>query len=67
MSKRRRRLQQTLPLKDRLISFATEAREKAKSMPPGAEKEDLLRRARQADTTSRLDDWINSRGLQSPK
>lgn len=64
---KRRRFKQTQPLKDRLASYAKDVREKAEVMPPCAEKDDLLRRARQADTASQLDEWINSPGLQPPK
>ena len=63
----RRGSKQTASLQDRLASFAKNVREKASLLPPGAEKDDLLRKARQADTASHLDDWVNSPGLQSPK
>ena len=66
MSKRRR-YKQTTPLQDRLASFAEEAREKASRLPEGCEKEDMLRKARQADTAAHLDDWMSSPGLQPPK
>jgi hypothetical protein len=63
---KRRRLDQSIPLKDRLASFAKELREKASRLRPGAEKDDLLRRARRADTASHLDDWASSPGLRPP-
>jgi hypothetical protein len=63
----RRRFTQKLSLTDRLKLFARAAREKASLLPPGAEKDELLRKARQADTTAHLDDWVNSPGLQPPK
>jgi hypothetical protein len=31
------------------------------------ERDDVLRKARQADTAAHLDDWANSPGLQAPK
>jgi hypothetical protein len=64
---KRRRCKQSQSLKDRLVSFAKDVREKASLMPPGAEQNDLLLRARQADTASHLNEWLNSPGLQSPK
>jgi hypothetical protein len=64
---RRRRFKQITSLKDRLASFAKEVREKASLLPPGEERTDLLRRARQADTASHLDEWVNSPGLQPPR
>ena len=63
----RRRFIQTASLKDRLIAFAAEARTKAAKLAPGIERDDLLRKARQADTASHLDEWANSPGLQPPK
>jgi leucyl aminopeptidase len=63
----RRRSKQSESLQDRLMKFAKEAREKASRLPPGSEREDMLRKARQADTASHMNDWINSLELQSPK
>jgi hypothetical protein len=59
-----RHLKENDYLQDRLASFAKEARAKAWVLPPGTEKDDLLRRARQADTAAHLDDWLNSPGLR---
>ena len=64
---KRRRTKQTIPLKDRLAAFAKEMVEQASLLPPGEEKDDMLRRARRADTASHLDDWANSLELQPPK
>ena len=63
----RRRIKQTTPLSERLALFAEEARERAAALPPGLERDDLLRRARQAETALHVDEWIGSPGLQSPK
>ena len=41
-----------LPLRDRLASFAKDTRERAASLPAGNERDELLRKARQADTAS---------------
>ena len=65
--KRRPRLPQPISLKDRLASFAKEVRDKAAGLRPGPERDALLKKARQADTASHLDDWANSAGLQPPK
>lgn len=64
---KRRRIKQTLSLQDRLAAFAREARERASNLPAGLMRDDMLRRARQADTAAHLDEWINSPGLQPPK
>jgi hypothetical protein len=63
----RRRFKQNLSLHDRLATWAKEVREQAEVLPPGPEREALLKRASQADTACHLDDWANSRGLQPPK
>jgi hypothetical protein len=63
---KRRRFRQTESLQDRLAAFAREAREQAAILPPGPDKEDLLKRARQAETASHIDEWANSSGLQAP-
>jgi hypothetical protein len=64
---KRRRFEQTISLHDRLESFAKDARDKAVLLPPGAEKDDLLKLARQADTASHIEGWVNSPGLRSPR
>jgi hypothetical protein len=66
MSKRNRSKPRTT-IQERLTAFALDLREKASLLPPGAEKDDMIRRARQAETTSHLDEWVNSPGLQPPK
>ena len=53
--------------KDHPTLFAKENRDKAVQLPPGPEKDALLKKARQADTASKIDEWANSRGLQPPK
>ena len=63
----RRRFKQETPPQNRLAMFAEEMREKAAGLAPSLERDDLLRRARQADTASHAEDWANSPGLQPPK
>ena len=63
---KRRRFRQTVSLQDRLVAFAKEARERASKLPPGQRRDDLMRKARQADTASHMDEWVRS-GLQPPK
>lgn len=62
----RRRFKQTIFVKDRLISFAQQARERARLLT-GTERDALLKKARQADTAAHIEDWVNSPGLQPPK
>ena len=67
MTKQRRRFKQTESFQARLAAFAQRLRQKASRLPAGLEKEGLLRRARQADTATHIDGWLNSAGLQPPK
>jgi hypothetical protein len=67
MVMQRRRFTQTTSLKERLASFARDVREKASQLKPGPEKDELLKKARQADTAAHLDEWASSPGLQPPK
>jgi len=56
---RRRRFKQASSLRERLAEWAKEVREQAAHLPPGRDREALLKKARQADTASELDDWAN--------
>jgi hypothetical protein len=62
----RHRIKQTESLSDRVAAFAAETREKANLLPPGPERDALLKKIRQAETASRLDEWASSPGLQPP-
>jgi hypothetical protein len=64
---KRRRFKQTDSLQVRLAAFAQDARDEAAKLPPGIERDEMLRKASHADTAAHLDDWANSPGLQSPK
>ena len=64
---KRHRFKQDRALGERLIEEARRAREKAEQLPPGAEREDLLRKGSAADITAHIDDWLKSPGLQPPK
>ena len=63
----RRRLTPTGSLKDRVTAFAAEVREKANQLPPGPERDLLLKKARRADTAANLSEWASSSGPQPPK
>ncbi|MBR0703880.1 hypothetical protein JQ599_28515 [Bradyrhizobium diazoefficiens] len=62
----RRRVMQTDPLEIRLAAEAERLREEAKSLPPGAARDEILRKARQAETGSQMSEWLRSPGLQPP-
>lgn len=63
---KRRRFKQSISFKERLTEWAKTVRDHANKLPPGAEREDLLQKARQADTAAHLADWTSSPGLQPP-
>jgi len=52
---------------ERLMESAARARAEAGTLPPGPAQRELLRKAREAETTARLNDWLTSPGLQAPK
>ncbi len=62
----RRRIKQAESLEIRLAAEAVRLREKAGNLQPGAEREQLLRKARQCDTGSHMTEWLHSPGLQPP-
>jgi hypothetical protein len=64
---RRRFTPNTIPLSERMAQEAERLRQEAKGTPPGIERERMIRRARQAETASHMDEWLKSPGLQTPK
>ena len=64
--KRRRRVKQIFPLEERLTQEARELRKRAKALPPGRERELLLKRARRDETTAHLTEWLLSPGSRAP-
>lgn len=66
MGSQRRRFKQTLSLEERLAQAAARMREEAKELPPGPEREALLKKARQTDTGAHVSEWLSSPGLQPP-
>ncbi|MCP1835323.1 hypothetical protein ACVIHH_000086 [Bradyrhizobium sp. USDA 4518] len=66
MKKKRNHARQTTSLQDRLAVFARGLAEMAATMPAGAERDNLLKRARTAEIAADIDDWVSSAGLQPP-
>lgn len=62
-TKKRRRFKQETSLEERLAREAQRWREQASSLPPGQERETLLKKARQADTAVHVSDWVSVPGL----
>jgi hypothetical protein len=64
---KRHRFKQDRTVGERLIKEARLAREKAGQLPPGEEREELLKKAREADVAAHVDERLNSPGLRPPK
>jgi hypothetical protein len=64
---RRRRFSPAQSLGERLSKEAKRLRAEAKLLPPGALREELIRKARQAETGSHINEWITSPGLMPPE
>jgi hypothetical protein len=63
----RRRFKQTQSLEERLTEEAKRLRDEAKLLRPGAVRDELIRRARQAETGAHMSEWLRSPGLQPPE
>jgi hypothetical protein len=63
----RRRFKHTQSLEARLSEEAKRLREEARLLPPGAEREELIRKARRAEMAAHMNEWLTSPGLQPPK
>lgn len=61
----RRRFKQLLSLSERLEQEARRLRARAENLPHGPEREQILRKARQAETATHVDEWLSSPGLQA--
>lgn len=68
MGQTRKRIKHQTTFKDRLAEEARLFKEAAEKELPGSKaRELLLRRARQAETASYMDEWLSSPGLAAPK
>jgi len=64
----RNRIKHKTTFEERLAEEARRFNEAAEEQPPGSTaRELLLRRARQAETALRVNDWLSSPGPASPK
>jgi len=63
---KKRSVKHLLTLEERLAIEAEDLRLRAKKVQPGQQRDNVLRRARQADTAAHMEDWMRSPGLQSP-
>ena len=63
----RRRFTENEPLEMRLAQEAKRLRAEAKLLPAGAKRDDLIRKARQAEIGSHVSEWLSSPGLRPPE
>jgi hypothetical protein len=63
----RRSFEPSVPLDQRLEEQAQRLRKEAQGTPPGAERDQLIRLARQAETAAQIGEWLTSLGLQAPQ
>jgi hypothetical protein len=63
----RRRIKQLETLEYRLTAEAANLRKQAEGLPAGIRREELMRKARQAETASHMNEWLSSPGSQAPK
>jgi hypothetical protein len=64
---RQRRFKSIQSLEARLAEEAKRLRERAELLPPGALRQEMIRRARQAETGSHMTAWLTSPGLRPPE
>jgi hypothetical protein len=67
MTRKRNRSRPELSFGERLSKFSADARAAAKKLPPGGERSELLQKAREAEAAAKIERWLCSAGLQSPK
>ena len=63
----RQRVVQTVPLIERLDQVSQRLKEEAKKLRPGKERQEMLRKALQADIAASITQWISSPGLKPPE
>ena len=63
----RRRIKHEASFAERLAGQAQRLREQAQTLPPCIERDDLIRRAKQAEAASHINEWLSSPGSVAPK
>jgi hypothetical protein len=68
MVQQRKRIKHKTTFEERLAEEAERFRRAAEEQPPGSTaRELLLRRARQAETASRMNEWLSSPAQSAPR
>ena len=65
--RRRRPSKLTFTPEERFSEEARRLREEAKLLPPGALRDELIRKARHAEAASHMNGWLTSPGLRPPE
>jgi hypothetical protein len=63
----RSRIKQSSTLGDRLKKEARNLRKQAEGMPPCIRRDELLRKANQAETAAHMDQWLPPSGSRQPQ
>jgi len=63
----RLRVKHILTFDERLAAEAKRLKEQAGKLPLGKQRDELVRKARQIDVASHMNEWLSSPGLQPPK
>ena len=64
---KRKRIRHTASFEERLAMQAQRLKEQAQTLPPGTDREMLLKRVQQTETACRINAWLTSPGLRSPE
>jgi hypothetical protein len=67
MTVRRNRRKQSTSFAERLRKAADDAREAARQLPPGSQRDGLLKKAGQAETAWRINEWLTMPGSRPSK
>jgi hypothetical protein len=51
---------------ERVSQAAKDLEDRARRLPPGPERDALLRRARRMNIANQMDEWLSSPGLRAP-
>jgi hypothetical protein len=64
---KRRRFKQTASLSERLVRNVEQLEAQFATLPPGPERDRLVRQIRQNEIAANIDQWLKSTGLQPPQ
>lgn len=67
MPQKRRRVKHTVTFEEGLAQEAALMRERARGLPPGKDRDILIKRARQAEVAAHINEWLTSPGLRPAK